>query len=164
MTPKIRIIERACYDIAGRWFTNENALNHYSSSWHAARPPGLSWDRPEDRERLVMWFTGKLHNHDLQPVFSYQWYEDDDGSRVLSRINIESRTWVRGKWPWLRKVLQRVPWCHKQEFYLNIEFITGVGSRKNSWKGGVRGMSFVMKKGESASYAWSRFVAERPVG
>lgn len=92
-------------------------------------------------------------------VFRFYEYKDPyDGEVTVARVNIEEREWIRGRWKWLRAILQFVPGCRLIRRSMDIEFRNEVGSRKGSWKGGTVGMGFDMRPGESLDDCWKRFV------
>ena len=94
---------------------------------------------------------------DVQIYQFFKYKDHYDGKELWAKCNIEEREWIRGKWPWMRKLLKYVPGCRMIRRAMNIEFSDEVGSRKGSWKGGITGMDYDMLRGESMSDAFARF-------
>ena len=68
----------------------------------------------------------------------------------LATIRAESRLWVR---PWLP--------FRRLSRYINIEFDKEVGERTGSWKGGVLGCGYEMRRGETPLDTLRRMERER---
>lgn len=68
----------------------------------------------------------------------------------IATINAESRLWIR---PWIpfRKLSRSI----------NVEFDKEVGERSGSWKGGVLGCGYEMKRGETPQETLRRMERER---
>lgn len=96
-----------------------------------------------------------------KPVYQFFAYRDPcDKTDTVARVNIEEREWIRGKWKWLRAILKHVPGCRMIQRSLYVTFRDPVGGRKDTWKGGIRGMGIPMLPGQTITDAWSTFVAK----
>lgn len=97
---------------------------------------------------------------DPSSIFKFYEYTDKyDNTTTVACVHIVEREWIRGKWKWLRSILQYVPGCVKTKRVIDIEFRNEVGRKKGSWKGGVIGTSCEMLPGETVDECWKRFCA-----
>ena len=97
---------------------------------------------------------------DIKVFEIFQYTDHFDGAKILMKVNIEEREWIRGIWGWLRAILKHIPGCRMISRVMNIEFNDEVGSEKGSWKGGIVGMSFDMLPNETLQEAAVRFQQE----
>lgn len=82
---------------------------------------------------------------------------DFDGEQITASTNIEEREWRLGEgaFKWLSWFCAPRIWR-----YLNLEFSSGIGPRKNSWKGGTIGHSIEMLPGELHEAAFRRYCSQ----
>jgi hypothetical protein len=87
-------------------------------------------------------------------------FTDFDGEENAVTISIEEMEWRRGTTPLLKKLFR--PFCKPLiNRYIKIEFNKEVGKGKGSWKGGVMGMTFAMRKNETIDECWERFLKQK---
>lgn len=128
------------------------------------------WDLPFFTRNNIRWDVmckdGKMHNrHKLDRHSSlyenpfvdtkeYEYTDRYDNSKVPCVYWVEEMEW-RPKW---------LSWCslfkdvHR---YLNVNFSVEVGSGKDTWKGGVVGCSFEMRKDETPEECIKRMEIEK---
>lgn len=87
--------------------------------------------------------------HDRKKTMEYL-YTDTDGSRLMAYLTMSERE-IGRKW------LTWIPYFNETTRHLNIEFKNEVGVNKNSYKGGVLGTSYMMKKDETMIDCIKRF-------
>ena len=80
--------------------------------------------------------------------------KDFDGELVTAICHIQERQWHRGtgSFSWLKYLMKK----HVTKS-LYIEFSTGVGKRKSSWKGGTIGHAIELLENESPITAMKRY-------
>lgn len=85
---------------------------------------------------------------------------DCDGAEVKVRVHVEYMQWKRGT-GWFKWMSLFVKDIKKRT--IELEFETGVGNRKDSWKGGLIGVGSVILPGETVDQAVERFFKEKSV-
>lgn len=74
--------------------------------------------------------------------------------------NREAEIYV-DKMQWRWRMFKFIPFIHKTQVCININFDKEIGEKTGSWKGGCVGCSYEMKSGESALQALRRMEKER---
>lgn len=132
--------------------------------WTQWRFVRQSWYGPTGQHIETLWETNSKEVRAAQ----WQWrrdfekglvkthfeIQDDDGTRVIASTHIEEREWRfgTGLFAWLS--LFRRPKIVRS---LDIEFSSGVGPDKDSWKGGLIGTGIDMLPGELHEAAFRRY-------
>lgn len=171
-------ISHKAFDTSGNYLCSGKHLREWTYKYLAKYCKPYNKETKNADFQTVPWFThpikddptdatcfGEYNNFsDVSSnieVFKFFNYKDHyDGEVTVARVNIEERTWIRGKWKWLRSILQFIPGCKLVKRYMEIEFRDEVGSKKGSWKGGILGMGFDMKPNESLDECFARFQKE----
>ena len=91
---------------------------------------------------------------DEQYVIEYNYFDKSDNTIIPTKVYVDEREWRPRwfKWTGLFAYVSRS---------IDVHFSKEVGSRKGSWKGGVLGCGYSMKKGETALECIKRMEKER---
>jgi hypothetical protein len=85
---------------------------------------------------------------------NYDFLDKSDYTLIPTKVYVEEREWRQH---WLKWTSM---FAHVRRS-IDVHFSKEVGSRKGSWKGGVLGCGYEMKKGESALQCIKRMELER---
>lgn len=172
-------VRHSAYDVDGNYLCN--GIHFLFWELHAYEKDYTSNEKPEfERPNIVFRYPkDDGWNNTLEGMFSsnytnfsdkkipsdrvfkfYDYYDPYGKVSVRTRVNIEERQWIRGKWKWLRAILRFLPGCNGIQRTIDIKFQEETGSGRGSWKGGTLGCSFKMIKGETIDQCWDRFQRE----
>lgn len=150
-------IKESCeYNQYGFYFYGESSIfdnfiiSHGKESKFFYMPWSLTWYRTsillkddtwehESRESRKNFYEDKWK--DKQKVWSYDYLDKYDYTRIPTKIYIKKREWRR-RW------LMKVPFFNLVNTTIDVHFSKEVGSRKGSWKGGTIGCSYKLLKNE----------------
>jgi len=155
-------------------FTNGKFVTELWLVWgkkrnHIKLPWALQWVRTSTLLNDDTWFNevkGKRLDWNSKEYGSYDWLEENkhketypytdnyDNSIVNATITLREREW-RPRWFKWTKLFA------KTYRDIDINFDKEVGKQKGSWKGGVLGCSYEMKKGETPLKCLQRMSRER---
>lgn len=104
-------------------------------------------------------FSDKEADRDTVPKLKFL-VQDYDGEKVVATVHIEEREWRLGTgwFKWLS--LFKKPKIRRS---LSIEFSSGIGPRKDTWKGGTTGHSIDLLPGELHEAALKRYCEQESV-
>lgn len=84
-------------------------------------------------------------------------FRDYDGEEIIVDTHVEHRVWKRGTkaFKWLSWFMPNI-----DKRILELQFRKEVGPRKGEWKGGLMGMGYQMKPGETMEETFQRWCEE----
>jgi len=155
-------------------YTNGKIITEFWFYWdkkrkHVDLPWALQWFRTSTLLNDNSWFNevkGKRLDWNSKEYGSYDWLEENkwkdsypyvdsyDNSLVTATVSVVEREW-RPRWFRWTNLFAKA--CKD----IDIKFDKEVGRQKGSWKGGVLGCSWVIKKGETPLQALRRMEKER---
>lgn len=113
--------------------------------------PPLVWEH-ETKGNYKEFYTNEWK--DKQYMVEYNYLDKYDNTIVPTKVYVEEREWrpIWFTWTSLFSNVRRT---------IDVHFSKEVGARKGSWKGGVVGCGYPMKKGETALECIKRMEQER---
>jgi len=128
----------------GTWYTERKGHVKEYRKTHPDASITEIWDYEKEQE-------GKLweETHHVAYITKYGEIQND----IEATIKIEEREW-RQKW------LKWTKWGNKVSRDIAVEFNNEVGSERGSWKGGVMGCGYQIKKGEKPLQTLRRMMKE----
>lgn len=112
-------------------------------------------DKPQSKWTKDDWKVYPRHSaEEIGTKWEYEITDPYDGEIIPCRIRVEEMEW-RPKWLKWTSLFSKVRRC------IDVEFAREVGSKKDSWKGGVLGCGHELKPNETIKECLDRMMKEK---